>query len=208
FAYLRRVFTLAIKDNKLARNPVSGVTFFAESNRTRFLTDEELTRLKNVLSPEAWSWVALAVETGLRQEEQFSLRWDQVDFENTVLTLPMPKGERPRHVPLSEGAKTILRSFESFARSPYVFPSVRDSLKPLPPHSFLRNVYRPALRRAGIQGANWHTLRHTAASRRIMAGVDVVSVKEILGHRDIETTMRYAHLSPAHLKEGVNKGSL
>ena len=52
FAYLRRVFTLAIKDNKLARNPVSGVTFFPESNRTRFLTDEELTRLKNVLSSE------------------------------------------------------------------------------------------------------------------------------------------------------------
>jgi integrase len=208
FAYLRRVFTLAIKDNKLSRNPVSGVTFFAESNRTRFLNDEELTRLRNVLSPEAWSWVALAVETGLRQEEQFSLRWDQVDLENAVLTLPLPKGGRTRHVPLSEGAKTILRSFGSFDSSPYVFPSVRDSLKPLSPHSFLRNVYRPALRKAGIQGANWHTLRHTAASRRIMAGVDVVSVKEILGHRDIETTMRYAHLSPAHLKEGVNKGSL
>jgi integrase len=161
-----------------------------------------------VLSTEAWFWVAFAIETGLRQEEQFSLRWDHIDLENAVLTLPMPKGGRTRHVPLSEGAKAILRSFGSFAISPYAFPSVRDSLKPLSPHSFLRNVYRPALRRAGIVGANWHTLRHTAASRRIMAGVDVVSVKEILGHRDIETTMRYAHLSPAHLKEGVNKGSL
>jgi integrase len=208
FAYLRRAFTLAIKDNKLSRNPVSGVTFFSESNRTRFLSADELTNLSTVLSSEAWSWVALAIETGLRQEEQFSLKWDQVDLENAVLTLPMPKGGRTRHVPLSEGAKTILRSFESFISSPFIFPSVRDPLKPLSPHSFLRNIYRPALRRAGILGANWHTLRHTAASRRVMAGVDLVSVKEILGHRDIETTMRYSHLSPAHLKEGVNKGSL
>lgn len=50
-----------------------------------------------------------------------------------------------------------------------------------------------ALRKAGIQGANWHTLRHTAASRRVMAGVDLVSVKKIMGHRNIETTLRYSH---------------
>lgn len=73
FAFLRHVFTLAINDNKLARNPVSGVNFFSESNRTRFLNDEELTRLRNVLAPEAWAWVALAIETGLRQGEQFAL---------------------------------------------------------------------------------------------------------------------------------------
>ena len=208
YAYLRRCYSLALKDNKVVRNPVSGVTFFPEQNRTRFFTDEELIRLSNRLPSEAWSWVALAVETGLRQDEQFSLRWECVDLENGILTIPMSKGGRTRHVPLSDGASTILRSFGSFANSPFVFPSVHNPLKPLSPHSFLRNVYRPALRRSGIVGANWHTLRHTAASRRIMAGVDLVSVKEILGHRDIQTTMRYSHLSPAHLKEGVNKGSL
>ena len=61
---------------------------------------------------------------------------------------------------------------------------------------------------AGIQGACWHTLRHTAASRRIMAGVDLVAVKEILGHRDIVTTLRYSHLSPGHLRDAINRGSL
>ena len=208
FAFLRHVFSLAVRDNKIARNPVSSVTFFPESNRTRFLSEEELTRLHGVMEAADWRLVALAIETGLRQGEQFSLRWDHVDLENGVLTLPMPKGGKTRHVPLSEGATIILRSFHSFMQSPYVFHSVLDPLKSLNPDSFLRNVYRPALRKAGIQSANWHTLRHTAASRRIMAGVDLVSVKEILGHRDIETTMRYSHLSPAHLKDGVNRGSL
>jgi hypothetical protein len=74
--------------------------------------------------------------------------------------------------------------------------------------SFINHVYTPALKNAGITGACWHTLRHTAASRRIMAGVDLFSVKEFLGHRDIQTTMRYAHLAPGHLQDAVNRGSL
>ncbi|MCM3901632.1 MAG: tyrosine-type recombinase/integrase [Pyrinomonadaceae bacterium] len=76
------------------------------------------------------------------------------------------------------------------------------------PIRFSEISFAPALRKAGIQGASWHSVRHTAASRRIMAGVDLVTVKEFLGHRDIETTMQYSHLSPAHIKEGANRGSL
>ncbi len=67
---------------------------------------------------------------------------------------------------------------------------------------------RSALRKAGIVGVCWHTLRHTVASRRIMSGVDLISVKSLLGHRNIETTMRYSHLSPDHLRQAVNRGSL
>ncbi len=208
FAFLRRAFTLAIKDNKLARNPVSGIKFFPEQHRTRFLSEQELVRLRNVLNPEAWSWVCLAVETGMRQAEQFALRWKHVDFENGVATIPMSKSGKTRHVSLSDGATSILRRFESFTRSVFVFPSVHDPLKPLCPDSFLRNIFRPALKRAGIQGACWHSLRHTAASRRVMAGVDLLAVKELLGHQDFDTTLKYSHLSPKHLRESVNLGSL
>ena len=208
FSFIRHVLALAAKDGHIARNPASAVTLFPEQNRTRFLSEGELRRLHGVMEPEDWRLVAFAVESGLRQGEQFSCRWDQVDLENGVLTLPMPKGGRTRHVPLSEGAKTILRSFGSFASSPFVFPSVRDPLKALCPDSFLTNIFRPSLRRAGIQGATWHSLRHTCASRKVMAGADLLAVKELLGHRDFETTLRYAHLSPKHLRETVNLGSL
>ena len=74
--------------------------------------------------------------------------------------------------------------------------------------AFLRRSFEPGLRKAGIVGVCWHSLRHTAASRRVMAGVDLVSVKEILGHRDIQTTIRYAHRAPGHLRDSVNRGSL
>ncbi len=213
FAFLRHVLMLAMKEGWIDRNPVSGVKFFPEVNRTRFLNDDELTRLRNLMEPEDWKLIAFAIETGLRQAEQFGLRWDQVDFENGILTIPMPKGGKTRHVPLSEGAKEILRSFGSFLTSVYVFPGIRRRGEqgmdhPLDSRAFERRAYEPALRKAGIQGACWHTLRHTAASRRVMAGVDLISVKEILGHRDIETTLRYAHLAPGHLKDAVNRGSL
>jgi integrase len=206
FAFLRHILMLALKDGKLTRNPVSAITFLSEERRTRFLTDEELRKLEAIMAPQDWTLVLFAIETGLRREEQFRLRWDQVDLENGVITIPLPKGGRTRHVPLSDTARSVLRSLDSFVRSPWVFPS-KHPMKPQNPQSFVNNVYTVSLRKVGITGVNWHSLRHTAASRRVMAGVDLVSVKEILGHRDIATTMRYSHLSPNHLRNAVNQGS-
>src|SRR5262249_56190457 len=91
FGYLRRVFNLAIKDGHLERNPINGVKFLPEASTTRFLSDDELTRLRGVMSAENWQILAFAIETGLRREEQFLLKWNQVDLENGVLTLPLPK---------------------------------------------------------------------------------------------------------------------
>jgi integrase len=208
FGYLRHVLNLAIKDRLLDRNPVSGVKFLTEATTTRFLTDIELESLRGIMTSDHWRLVVFSIETGLRREEQFNLRWNQVDMENGILTIPLPKGGRTRHVPLSEGAKAILRALQSFLESGWVFPSLTTPGKPLDSRNYMRRVYKPALRKAGIVGACWHTLRHTAASRRIMSGVDLVSVKSLLGHRNIETTMRYSHLSPNHLQQAVNRGSL
>ena len=68
--------------------------------------------------------------------------------------------------------------------------------------------FRCILRKAGITGASWHTLRHSGASRRLLAGVDIVTVSKILGHSTIQTTMRYLHLVQSHLHEAINKGGL
>ena len=208
FSFLRHVLMLAVKDSKLTQNPVSGLKFFPEVKRTRFLSEDELARLRGVMQQGDWELVAFAIETGLRRGEQFRLRWDQVDLGNGVLTLPLPKGGKTRHVPLSEEARAILRSFGSFLRSAWVFPGLKDVTQPMDSRAFLRRSFEPGLRKAGIVGVCWHSLRHTAASRRVMAGVDLVSVKEILGHRDIQTTLRYAHLAPGHLRDAVNRGSL
>jgi len=208
FAFIRHILALAVKDDLLTKNPASGIKFFAEAKRTRYFSDMELNQIQQQMKPENWNLVALAIETGMRREEQFSLRWDQVCLETSVITLPLPKGGRTRYVPLSEGAKAILRNLDSFLTGPWVFPSSRNPLQPRNAQTFVNTHFTPALRKAGITGACWQTLRHTTASRLVMAGVDLFTVKEILGHRDIATTMRYSHLSPGFLLEAVNRGSL
>jgi len=82
FAGLRRILNLAIAEGKLTTNPVKGVKFFREPvGRLRFLSDGEITRLRETMSPEHWPLVAFALETGLRLNEQFTARWDCVDLE-------------------------------------------------------------------------------------------------------------------------------
>jgi integrase len=76
------------------------------------------------------------------------------------------------------------------------------------PHAYgreHRNWWTAALKEAKVQNFHWHDLRHTFASRLVMAGVDLYTVKELLGHAVIAVTMRYAHLAPSHLQAAVDK---
>jgi integrase len=209
FAALRRMLNLAILEGHLASNPVKGVKFFPEpAGRLRFLSDTEIERLRESAVPEHWNCIAFALNTGLRLTEQFQARWDCVDVDRGILTIPLSKGGRTRHVILNEPALAIIRSLSSCMYSPFLFPSPKTPSKALQGRNFVVRVYEPALRQAGIVGANWHTLRHTFASRAVMAGVDIRTVQELMGHSTITMTMRYAHLSPAHLRAAVNKASV
>src|SRR5438132_3922261 len=172
FAGIRRILNLAIAEGKLATNPVKGVKFFREPvGCLRFLSDGEITRLRETMTPEQWPLVAFALETGLRLNDQFKARWDCVDLERGILTIPLSKSGRTRHVVLSDAAKTILRGLSSWMHSTYVFPSPRLPGEPMQGRHFVVKVYEPALKQSVIVGATWHTLRHTFASRAVMAGV-------------------------------------
>ena len=209
FAALRRILNLAIAEGYLTSNPVKGVKFFPEpAGRLRFLSDAEIAKLKEVMAPTDWSFVAFALETGLRLSEQFHARWDCVDTDRGVLTIPLSKSGRTRHVMLNQGALAILRGLSSWMHSPFVYPSPLTPGQPMQGRHFAVKVYEPALKQAGIVEATWHTLRHTFASRAVMAGVDIRTVQELMGHSTITMTMRYAHLSPAHLRAAANKASL
>ena len=147
FSYLRHVLKLALKAKHMQDNLFEDFTFFPEVTTTRFLSEEELRRLQGVMDPKDWQLVALAVETGLRREEQFKLRWEHVDVEVGLLTLPMPKGGKSRYVPLSDQAKRIFRSLDSLFRSPWVYPGIKDETKPMDSRAFIRRHFEPALRR-------------------------------------------------------------
>jgi site-specific recombinase XerD len=204
-AFLKRTYNVAIADGLLETNPVRQVKLLQENNaRVRYLTDSEEIRLRAEMRETDWAIVALALHTGLRRGELFALRWDDVDFTTNVLTIPRTKAGRTRHVPMNAAVRAILEALESRGRSPYVLPSAQGST-PRHAHDFVRRVFASALKRAQIDAFRWHDLRHTFASRLVMRGVDLRTVQELLGHADIRMTLRYSHLSPAHLLAAVER---
>ena len=208
-SFLRRILNVAIRDGLLLQNPVHGIKFSPEPvGRLRYLSDDEICSLEETMAPEDWLVVAFALETGLRQAEQFKARWEWVNFEARIITIPRSKSGRTRHVALSDGAISILQRNPSWMASPYLFPSPRKQGQPRDGRSFTVRVFIPALRHVSIEGVTWHTLRHTFASRLVMAGVDIRTVQELMGHSTIVQTMRYAHLSSAHLRDAVNRAKL
>ncbi len=208
-AFLKHVLNLAMKDALIDRNPVCSVKFSPEPRgRLRFLSDTEINTLKGHIDSESWKKVVLAIETGMRLSELFNTKWEHVDLDQGFITIPHDKAHRTRHVPLTEAAKETVRSLTSWMTSAHLFPSPRFEGHPMEGSAFVKKIFMPALAKAGIKGATWHTLRHTFASRLVMKGVDIRTVAELMGHSNLSTTVRYAHLSPAHLREAVNRGSL
>ena len=207
-AWLRHVMNMAMREGKLAINPASKLTMFKESQgKTRFLSlDEEGVLLKALSSDDAKA-ARLAIVTGMRQMEQFSLRWADVDLELGIITLSTTKAGGVQYVTLNDEAKAILRSLDSWERSAWVYPSVRPwrvkcGVGHRDPAGILRR-FRSAVQSANIAHTTWHDLRHTFASRLAMNGQREGTIAALLRHSTTSLVKRYAHLSPAYLKEAV-----
>jgi integrase len=160
--------------------------------------------LEVAIGSENWPLVAVAIHTGLRRSEQFQLRWEDIDFATGIVTIPRSKHGGLRRVRMNDTVRELLRVRPSRLKSPYVFPSSTGE-SALDACDFVRRVFVPALRKAAIEGLRWHDLRHTFASRLVMAGVDLRTVQELLGHKTPAMTLRYAHLSPEHQLDAVQR---
>jgi len=227
--FLRRVLNKAVRDGKLASNPVSRIKMFREpAGQTRFLSPEEEKTLCDAVGLAFALWVRLAILTGMRQGEQFSLRWEHVDLERGLITLPATKAGGVQYVKLNQEAKAILRDLDAkdakaqavaeaeaiagkkdagTQRSVWVFPSENPETH-ADPRNFYRRVYLPKVKEKGLGGVTWHTLRHTFASRLAMSGATEGTIAALLRHSSTALVRRYAHLSPSYLQEAVEKVAL
>jgi len=190
-----------VRNKKADINPVKEVKLFKENNaRIRFVTDEEETRLFSVLPEKYKPLVTVAIHTGLRKTEQLSLKWTDVDFKLGQITVRESKAGKSRVIPMNDTVETVLNRMPRRIRNPFVFVGRQPGgrLKDLP------NDWEEFLLAAKIDDFRWHDLRHTFASRLVMAGVDLYTVCRLLGHQDIKMTMRYAHLAPGYMKAAVN----
>jgi site-specific recombinase XerD len=198
-------FRIALENGKVKFNPARIVKRRREDNaRIRWMLPEEERRLRKVIEmkwPEHMPEFEIALHTGMRLSEQYSLVWADVDFLNRVVTVHRTKNGEVRHIKLNRVALAAFRAF--FARSQgdgYVFTN--DRFERL--HSS-RHWFEPAVAEAEITDFTWHCLRHTFASRLVMAGVDLRTVQQLMGHKTIQMTCRYAHLAPEHQLAAVER---
>lgn len=165
---------------------------------------KQLTDLKEATFPDHLKpMVLLSINTGMRQGELFHLKWSDVDLERANLTLAgeSAKSGKTRHVPLNTEALASLKAWhkQTGART-LIFPSRANR-----PFDNVKRAWAGVLKNARIEKFRWHDLRHHFASRLVMAGVDLNTVRELLGHSDIKMTLRYAHLAPEHKAAAVEK---
>lgn len=204
-ALLGGVFSKGVAWGKTKNNPVKEIKKFKENNqRIRYLTDEEEAVLRSEFPEEHWAKVEIATNTGLRRANEFNLRWPDINFNTRTITIRQSKSGDTLHVRMNDRVMEILRGLPSRLKSEWVFPSETGET-PLDANNFINRVFNPALKRAKITDFRWHDLRHTFASRLTMAGVDLRTLQELMGHKTIKMTLRYSHLSPTHTLEAVNK---
>ncbi len=202
---LRQILNFATACGHIEGNPAQRIALNRRPALTRFLSREEIDRLHGVLdaqtrkgSREQADIIRLLLLTGCRKGEIMGLRWSEV--RDGMLALADSK-TGPRTVPLNIQARAILDR-QPRGESPFVFPSPLDPAHPRGPD--LPFWYR-VRREAGIEDVRLHDLRHTVASHAVMNGVPLPVVARMLGHSNVQMTLRYAHLADRDIEAAAER---
>jgi integrase len=184
-------------------NPCNGVTKYKEKKKERFLGKSELQQLTDLLSIQqslnadssyTFGAIQMLIYTGCRKSEILTLKWADVQLEQNCIHLKDSKtGEKI--VPLNSFSKAVLENMKHQPNNPYVF----CGKKPSTHLTDVKKRWTKIRKTLGIEDVRMHDLRHTFASMAIKSGLGLYQVSKLLGHSNIQTTMRYAHIEKEEL---------
>ena len=207
-ASLSRMLTWAEQRGWIERRPF--IERFKETGgRLRWQTDEEEANMVRLLQAAGHSrfadLVVVLAETGMRRGEALALTWDNVDFDQGWIRLWETKGGKARSIPMTVKSHSILREICEDIEFTLGWGVKKGPFLTVKPSSFTDawNAAKKKMGLAGDAGFIPHCLRHGFATRLVQAGVSIVTVKELLGHAKLETTLIYAHLAPANLADAM-----
>lgn len=201
---LRAVLNIALKQWKwITTTPFNDVTIEnPDTKDERWLNEEEEKRLLAACPVWLREIILVAVNTGMRRSELLSLKWFQVDLDRKTLVLYKTKNREVRGIPLNDIAHGILKAKSAGKDNDgYVFPSKVGTKRN---NRNLNRAFETAREKVGLDDVSPHNLRHTAASRMSQEQVDIVVISKILGHKDLRSTMRYAHHNVESVRHGVD----
>jgi len=223
FAYLRAALSKADEWEVYSPNPIAKMKKIKtnKSLRIRYLSKDEEARLRQGLrtredklehtnlnfhpfKDHLLPMVLISINTGMRRGEVFSLKWQNVSFELKQLSIiaENAKSRKVRHIPLNAEALETLQKLHHNELQVDMFVFRRRDNEPF---TDIKHAWAKLLGDADIQNFRWHDMRHHFASKLAMAGVDLNTVRELLGHSSYEMTLRYAHLSAGHKANAVQK---
>ena len=166
----------------------------------RFLSTEEARLVIKSARGQMATFIILGLNTGLRRGEMFDLNWSDIDATKRQLLVRRSKSKKFRVVPINENLWVALSRHPRHVSSDLVFHRPDGTA-----WKDVRSAFRGAFDRAGLPRIRIHDLRHSFISHLVSAGVDLRTVKELAGHANISTTMRYAHLAPGQTHRAVEK---
>jgi integrase len=195
---LKAMLTKAVTWDYLRANPLTRMAGLKEPpGRLRYLAPEETARLLEACTTPVYlrPIVELAMHTGMRRSEILALRWGDVELRRRILTLTQTKNNERRVIPINDTVAAVLKAWPRVVGTDALFPGLNG---PMVTRAFLR-----ACRKAGVSNLRLHDLRHTFASYLAMGGYNLRTIQQLLGHKDLRMTSRYAHLSDDHLQQAV-----
>ncbi|QPJ64740.1 MAG: tyrosine-type recombinase/integrase [Candidatus Nitrohelix vancouverensis] len=205
-AYLSATYNQAIKVWGWHRdNPVSRIKREKEQKRVKYFPENEFQEIFNLLAEWVKPIVLLAKNTGLRLSNVVFLEWSEVNIKTRLIVLDAKKVKNSHSlgIPMTQQVFEVLTEQERKRRSgsPHVF--INREGKPYTKWGVYR-AFKKACKTAGYPDYRFHDLRHDFCSKLVQAGVDIYTVKELAGHKNIATTLGYAHLNPERLKQAVS----
>lgn len=200
-ASLSHAFSVALKEwGWINENPVLKINKpRLPQGRIRFLDESEKDRLLQVCRESSslclFPIVVLALSTGMRKGEILTLTWDDIDLHRGSIHLQTTKNGDRRIIPLVGLPLELLKKIQSASQTKLVFPSLKDLTTSID----IRSAWESALQKAQITNFKFHDLRHTAASYLAMSQASLLEIGALLGHKTVQMTKRYAHLSDNHI---------
>ena len=206
---MRYIFNLTLKWEVpgIKANPCKGIPLMEENNKMeRYLSVDEAERLYGAVCKSENTMlkyiVPMLILTGARKREVLDAKWEDFDLGRRAWRIPISKSGKARHVPLSDGALNVLASMPRKVEWAFANP---DTDKPYVSVFYAWNTARKS---AGLSDVRMHDLRHSFASLLINSGRTLYEVQHILGHTQVKTTQRYAHLSQDTLLAAANSATV